>query len=459
MLGVTHTLLNGTGLNSRFNITKSFRLTGDSSMDLSLSDSMVGTSALGNYVLFRYADGGDAAVTKDNDNYRSAFFGFPFLGLKSGNDRNSVMNSFLNYCSAKELDDVFENNDSFDEASRKQGSVSLSALKIMPGNDDYFSWTSDSNEDVRFNISFVHALGDLTLEVYDNSHTLIASAQTNDDNEEVIISNVEPGQFYFVRVFGSDNTANRYALNINAIPSDKSIVEVEAQAAVIEAAEAAAVAKAAAEAEARAAAEVPFIALPDNITVAAADATGTTATDSSIVAFLGGATASDNIDIQVPVTHDAGDQFALGSNTVTFSATDSDGNTGSATATVTVVDQSVPVVTLIGSNSITLSIGDSFIDEGATFNDNVDANRTILGTGTVDTSTVGIYTLSYSASDTTGNVAQTVTRSISVQDDSVDIQPVDTSDGGGGAINIWTLLFLFPLNFVFVVSQRRIFKN
>ena len=99
----------------------------------------------------------------------------------------------------------------------------------------------------------------------------------------------------------------------------------------------------------------PVITPPDSITVAAIDATGVAATDSGIVAFLGAVTASDNINKLVSITHDAGSQFVLGSNTVTFSATDSSDNSSSVTATVTVTDQSAPVITLISNNSITLN--------------------------------------------------------------------------------------------------------
>jgi hypothetical protein len=221
--GTTHNLLTGTGLNSRFNFTKSFRLTNSESMDLSLSDSLVSTTAQGVDVLFRYDDGGDAAVTKATDIYRSTFFGFPFLGLKSGNDRNNVMAGFLNYCGAKDIDDVYGDNHTFENASRKRGIVSLESLKIVPGTEDYFRWISDWDEDTRFDISFTHALGDLTLEVYDSAHTLIASAQSDNDNEGLVITNVEVGESYFVRIYGSNKTANLYTLNIsNAVPFDDS---------------------------------------------------------------------------------------------------------------------------------------------------------------------------------------------------------------------------------------------
>ena len=205
----------------------------------------------------------------------------------------------------------------------------------------------------------------------------------------------------------------------------------------------------------------PVITPPDSITVAAIDATGVAATDSGIVAFLGAVTASDNINKLVSITHDAGSQFVLGSNTVTFSATDSSDNSSSVTATVTVTDQSAPVITLISNNSITLNIDAIFTDEGATVIDNVDAERTLLGTGSVDTSTAGIYTLTYSTSSTSdaaGNVAQSVTRNISVQDNTGDNVIDDTSASGSGAFNIWMLFILISLNFFYEFTQRARFN-
>ena len=79
---------------------------------------------------------------------------------------------------------------------------------------------------------------------------------------------------------------------------------------------------------------------------------------------------------------------------VTFSALDFAGNTGSAQATVTVTDQTEPVITLTGSNSVIVSVGDTYSDQGATATDNVDGDMTssIQLIGSVDANSVGIYT-------------------------------------------------------------------
>ncbi len=52
----------------------------------------------GNMILFSYGTAGTAAVARDNGVYRTAFFGFPFLALRSGEDRIAVLGAFLDYC-------------------------------------------------------------------------------------------------------------------------------------------------------------------------------------------------------------------------------------------------------------------------------------------------------------------------------------------------------------------------
>jgi len=91
--------------------------------------------------------------------------------------------------------------------------------------------------------------------------------------------------------------------------------------------------------------------------------------------------------------------------------------TTSATATTTtaVKDTTAPVVTLNGAAAMQVTQGGTFTDPGATATDNVDGNLTskIVETGKVDTSTVGLYTLTYSATDAAGNTGS-VSRVVSV---------------------------------------------
>jgi autotransporter-associated beta strand protein len=78
------------------------------------------------------------------------------------------------------------------------------------------------------------------------------------------------------------------------------------------------------------------------------------------------------------------------------------------------VDTTKPVITLIGDASVNVAYGASYTDLGATVTDNRDAERSINGTGSVDTSMPGTYTITFNATDAAGNVADTVTRTVVV---------------------------------------------
>ncbi len=86
-----------------------------------------------------------------------------------------------------------------------------------------------------------------------------------------------------------------------------------------------------------------------------------------------------------------------------------------ATTTPTTPDTTPPIVTLNGAAAIQIQVGDTFIDPGATAMDSVDGNLTskIRETGVVATTTPGIYTLTYSVTDTAGNTG-TASRVVTV---------------------------------------------
>ncbi|WP_298517190.1 S8 family serine peptidase [uncultured Kordia sp.] len=88
----------------------------------------------------------------------------------------------------------------------------------------------------------------------------------------------------------------------------------------------------------------------------------------------------------------------------------------SVTAVDASADTEAPVITLTGAATITLTVGDSFTDPGATATDNVDGNLTssIVVTGSVNTSVEGTYTLNYNVSDAAGNAATQVSRTVNV---------------------------------------------
>jgi Cu/Ag efflux protein CusF len=122
------------------------------------------------------------------------------------------------------------------------------------------------------------------------------------------------------------------------------------------------------------------------------------------------------------------DTSTVGTYTITYSATDLDGNTASATRTVNVVDTTAPVVTVTGDNPATVELGATYTDAGATATDASGA-VTAVASGTVDTTTVGSYTITYTSTDASGN-AGTATRTVNVVDTTA---PVVTVTGDNPA--------------------------
>ncbi|MET0626560.1 MAG: PxKF domain-containing protein [Pyrinomonadaceae bacterium] len=127
-----------------------------------------------------------------------------------------------------------------------------------------------------------------------------------------------------------------------------------------------------------------------------------------------GATATDNCGGSPSVTVSGSVNVnVVGSYTLTYSATDASGNTGTATRTVNVVDTTAPVVTLNGANPLTVVKGSVFVDPGATATDSCAGSLPVSVSGSVNTNVVGTYTLTYSATDASGNTGS-ATRTVFV---------------------------------------------
>lgn len=85
-----------------------------------------------------------------------------------------------------------------------------------------------------------------------------------------------------------------------------------------------------------------------------------------------------------------------------------------------------PYITLNGSVTINHEQATSYVDAGATATDVIDESVKVTITGSVDSDTAGVYSLSYSATDSEGNVSRSLIRTVTVADT---IAPVITLVG------------------------------
>jgi hypothetical protein len=90
-------------------------------------------------------------------------------------------------------------------------------------------------------------------------------------------------------------------------------------------------------------------------------------------------------------------------------------------------DRSAPVIQLVGEATVTLTVSSTYLDAGATATDDIDGNLTsqIVTKNSVDTSIIGNYQVTYDVTDTSGNPATQVIRTVR-------ITPREASGGGGG---------------------------
>ena len=95
---------------------------------------------------------------------------------------------------------------------------------------------------------------------------------------------------------------------------------------------------------------------------------------------------------------------------------DNSGNTSIVRTNVFNLDNTKPIITLTGSSNITVNAGTSYSELGAAATDNIDPSVTVIISGSVNINVVGVYTITYNATDTSSNIATSVTRTISVID-------------------------------------------
>ncbi len=130
-------------------------------------------------------------------------------------------------------EDSLEPNDSFAQAyDLGKGDQVRDNLTIHrdPGSefnsdDDWYTWTATSLGSLNVDLLFAHSLGNLNLELYDASGTILDSSTSLTDNERVVGLGV-PGRKFYVRVYGFIGATNpQYELAIDGADITPDVLE------------------------------------------------------------------------------------------------------------------------------------------------------------------------------------------------------------------------------------------
>jgi hypothetical protein len=139
--------------------------------------------------------------------------------------------------------------------------------------------------------------------------------------------------------------------------------------------------------------------------------------------------ATDNVyfgdlDSKVTISGDV-NQWEPGTYRITYSVVDAAGNVTETTERIVTISQKPkpidkvpPVVDLIGETTLQILVGSEYDEPGYSATDDQDGNITehVKVVGEVNASKAGNYQLTYSVSDDAGNVSETVTRTVVVNE-------------------------------------------
>lgn len=123
-----------------------------------------------------------------------------------------------------------------------------------------------------------------------------------------------------------------------------------------------------------------------------------------------GYVAKDNYDgdisSKVKVSGEV-DTQKIGTYKLYYKVADSSGNEIKKVRTVKVVDEKAPVISLVGKKRMILPVGEAYSEPGLSASDNYDGDVTskVKKKGVVKSSVAGVYTITYSVSDSFGNTS------------------------------------------------------
>lgn len=129
-----------------------------------------------------------------------------------------------------------------------------------------------------------------------------------------------------------------------------------------------------------------------------------------------GAIASDPVDgvLSVQVIGSI-NTAALGEYRISYTASDTSGNSITATRVVNVIDSVPPLLEALGDNPVTVEYGSIYLDQGANAIDTVDGIINAQLAGSINTYLITEQTITYTATDSSGNVSS-VDRTVNVID-------------------------------------------
>ena len=132
-------------------------------------------------------------------------------------------------------------------------------------------------------------------------------------------------------------------------------------------------------------------------------------------------TFTDNLDTSLLVSRSGTFSFLnntpdkTGLFTIDYVVSDQSGNISTRTHFIKVIDTIAPQIKLTGNAIVNIRQNDSYADSGYIATDNYDKSPLVKKGGTfTDTKNPGAYTLSYAVSDRSGNIGNTVIRTINI---------------------------------------------
>lgn len=155
-----------------------------------------------------------------------------------------------------------------------------------------------------------------------------------------------------------------------------------------------------------------------NDTIAPVITAADTTINDTVTSFdaMAGVSATDNSGETITVSASSNISLGLpGVYTITYTATDSSGNTATKTRKITIKDTTAPVITIPANATINDTATSFDVMAGVSAKDNSGENIQVKASHSIVIGKPGVYTITYTATDSSGNKA-TKTRTLTIKD-------------------------------------------